>query len=415
MVDRLSTGLMFRLLGNQITDNQTRVFNLSKQINSQKKFATSYDDPVALIGAIGVQGRILQNDQGIRNRIQSQTELDAAEVSINGMNNILGRVKEITLAAANDTLGPSERQNYADELKTLVQSFTQYVNNKVGDVYIFSGQQGDLQTIRLQDNAPYNTAVYKHNQDDTKQRVVDGVTTSIDLYNALTAQASSARLESTVINPMASSTGNLDFEINDGNNNITSFSANISNGDDLSTIITKINTAFTTAGGAGSIAHESPAGYLKMDTALITGSAASEDAKIQVMKSSDSTLANQLYIKKQINRGQEAGVYNTFQALDNALRSSDTTAIRGLITNLEFNLGQVNTALSKVGLAVGQIDRLNSSSDDLDIKLQADLSEAQDIDFVKANLDMTNAQAALQTSIQTSSNFFNQTLSRFLS
>ncbi len=406
---------MFRLLGNQINTNQERVFQLSKQINSQKKFATAYDDPVAMIGAIGVQGRILQNDQGSRDLKQASTSLDAAEVSLNGMNNILSRVKEIVLAAANDTLGAEEKQNYADELKTLVQSFTQFANNKVGDIYIFSGQQGDLQTIRLQDNSPYNTAVYKHNQDNGKQRIIDEVATSIDLEDALTAQSSSARLESTVINPIAASSGNLDFEINDGNNNTISFTANISSGDDLSTIISKINTAFTAAGGSGSIAQEDPTGYLNMDTALVTGNAASANAMIQVMKTSDSTLANQLYIKKQINRGREAGVYNTFQALDNALRSNDSTAIRSLLTNVDFNLAQVSSALSKVGLSSAQIERLNSSSDDLDIKLQADLSQAQDIDFVKANLDMTNAQAALQTSIQTSSNFFNQTLSRFLS
>lgn len=406
---------MFHLLGRQISENQNKVMLLSKQLNSQKKFATAYDDPVALIGAIGVQGRILQNEQETRNRGQGNTELDAAEVSINGMNNILGRVKEIALSAANDTLGASERENYANELTTLVQSFTQFANNKVGNTYIFSGQQGDLQTIRLQSNAPYNTAVYKHNQDNGQQRIIDGITTSIDFQDALTAQASSAKLESTIINPIAASSGNLDFEINDGNDNVINFTANISSGDTLATIISKINTAFTTAGGVGSLAQESPAGYLKMDTALITGSTAAEAAKIQVMKTSDSTLANQLYIKKQINRGQEAGVYNTFQSLDNALRSSDTAALRSLLTDVEFNLGQMNTALSKVGLAIGQINRQNTASDDLDIKLQADLSESQDIDFVKANLDMTSAQAALQTSIQTSSNFFNQTLSRFLS
>ncbi len=406
---------MFHLLGRQISENQNKVMLLSKQLNSQKKFATAYDDPVAMIGTIGVQGRILQNEQETRNRGQGNTELDAAEVSINGMNNILGRVKEIALSAANDTLGDSERENYANELTTLVQSFTQFANNKVGNTYIFSGQQGDLQTIRLQNNAPYNTAVYKHNQDNGQQRIIDGITTSIDFQDVLTAQASSAKLESTVINPIAASSGNLDFEINDGNDNVINFTANISSGDTLATIISKINTAFTTAGGVGSLAQENPSGYLQMDTALITGNTAAEKAKIQVMKTSDSTLANQLYIKKQINRGQEAGVYNTFQALDDALRSSDTATLRSLLTNVEFNLGQMNTALSKVGLAIGQINRQNTASDDLDIKLQADLSESQDIDFVKANLDMTSAQAALQTSIQTSSNFFNQTLSRFLS
>lgn len=415
MVDRLSTSLMFNLLGRQITDNQQQIFKLSKTINSQKKFSTTYDDPVALIGAIGIQGRILQNDQSTRDRNQAQRELDASEVALTGMNNIMERIKEIGIAAANDTLSGTERTSFAEELKTLVDSFTQFANSKVGNTYIFSGQQSDLQTIRIQSASPYNTAVYKHNQDDTKQRYVDGVQSSVDLKDTLISQGSSARLESTVINPVASVSGALNFQINDGNDNLTSFTANISSGDDLSTVITKINTAFNTAGGLGSIAAEDPSGYLSMDTALITGNSTGQKAMIQVLKSSNSALANQLHIKKQINLGKEMGIYNTFEALDNALRTNDAPTIRSLLDNLEFNKDQVNEAISKVGLSVAQIERLNSASDDLDIKLQSDLSTAQDIDVVKANLDFSNAQAALETSIQTSANFFRQTLSRFLS
>ncbi len=174
MVDRLSTNLIFSLLGQNITDGQKTVIDLSKKINSGKKFTSPYDDPVGLIGAISTQGRILSNDQSTRDRIQSKSQLEGAEIALRSMHDITDRINELTVRAANDSASSDERNIIANELRSLISSFTQLTNTKVGDKYIFSGQQSDLQTIRLNDGANYNTAVYKHNQDNGKQRIIDG-------------------------------------------------------------------------------------------------------------------------------------------------------------------------------------------------------------------------------------------------
>ena len=53
------------------------------------------------------------------------------------------------------------------------------------------------------------------------------------------------------------------------------------------------------------------------------------------------------------------------------------------------------------------------ANDGKKIKFNEDLSAIQDIDFVAANLAYNNAQTSLQTALQSSSNYFSQTLRNF--
>ncbi len=413
MVERLSTSLIFSLLGRDISSSQKKIFDISKTINAGKKFTSAQDDPVGLIGAIATQGRILSNDQGVRDRAQAKTQLEAAEISLRSMNDIMDRITELTVRGANDSASQEERTIIRDEFKTLVSSIVQLANTKAGNKYIFSGQQSDLQTIRLQGD-DYGQAVFKHNQDNGKQRIIDGNQSSIDIKDVLIGNSQPAVLESQIVNPVPTVSGNLDFEINDGAGNKYNFSVSVSAGDDLNTIISAINTEFNNIGGVGSVAEENPNGYLRLDTSLITGSQNNKDAKIQVLASSTDELAGELYIKKQINYGKEPGLFETLQEISNSLDNNDGATIRSMIDRLSYNSASLNGLLSKVGLLSAQVDKFDSAAEDLDIKLQADLSEAQDIDLVEANVALSNAQAALQTAIRTSSNFFSQTLSRFL-
>lgn len=413
-MDRLSTNLIYNLLGNNVIGKQNEIFKLTKQINSGKKFTAPEDDPVGIIGSIDTQGRIKRNDQGIRDRNTLTTDLESQEVAISTINDITDRIHEIAIAGASDTIAANERLILKDELRSLGETIVQLVNSKNGDKYIFSGKQSDLQTLRLEDGGSFDQIVYKHNQDNGEERFVNNIRSSVSLKDALISNASSAVLTNNTINPIASTAGNLVFEINDGSSNVYNFTAAISSGDDLSTVISKINTAFTASGGTGSLATESPSGYLKLDTANITGSTASSSAKISLKSSSTKALTNEIGISKKDYFGKEMGLLKTISTLETALSSNDSSTIRNSLDTLKFNSIQLNSVRSDIGLLVAQAERLNTASDDLDIKLQSDLSIVQDIDMIDANIRLANSQSALQTAIQITSSFFSRSLSDFL-
>lgn len=414
MVDRLSTNLIYNLLGSNVIGKQNEIFKLSKQINSGKKFVSPDDDPVGIIGSIDTQGRIKKNDQSIRDRNTLIADLEAQEVAISTINDITDRVHEIAVAGASDTMSGNERRILRDELRSLGETIVQLVNSKNGDKYIFSGQQSNLQTLRLDDGASFGQVVYKHNQDNGQERLVNDIRASVSLKDALVNQASTAVLTNNKINPVASTAGDLVFEVNDGNDNVYNFTASIASGDDLSTVISKINTAFTGSGGSGSIATESPSGYLKLDTANITGNLANSSSKISLKSSSTKALTNELGVSTKDYFGKEKGLLQTLADLETALSNNDSTTIRNSLNILTFNSRQLNSVRSDIGLLVAQSERLNTASDDLDIKLQSDLSIVQDIDMIDANIQLANSQSALQTAIQITSSFFSRSLSDFL-
>jgi flagellar hook-associated protein 3 FlgL len=413
-VERLSTSLVFSLLSRQVAENQKDIVNLSKKINEGKNYVTTYDDPVGIINLVETGGRILENNQFNRVLDYSIQELESAETPLRAMNDLLTKVKEIALRAGNGSTSIDEKIIYKNELRTLGDSLVQLANSKVGDKYIFSGQQSNLQTLRLNAGAPFNSVIYKHNQDNEQERYIQQQQSSVNLKKELVGSSNSASMGNLLINPVTTVSGNLIFSINDGNDNITNFTASISAGDDLSDIISKINTAFTTAGGLGAIAQESPSGYLKFDTSLITGNTPNSKSMILIDKNSSTELTNELYLKKQKVHGTEMGIMHMLASLETALNSNDDSGIRNLLDNIDFNLRQINEKISSVGLLVSQSQMFQSASEDLNIKLQGDLSATQDLDMIEANIKLSDAQNALQTSIRTASTFFNYTLTNFI-
>lgn len=414
MVERVSTNLMYSLLSRNVINNQAQIFDLSEKMNTGKKFNSPSEDPVGIIGAVTTSGRILNNDQGIRNRTTAIADLEGQEVALTSLVALVDRVNEIAIRAGSDTLSADERILFRDEMRSLGETIVQVVNSKNGNKYLFSGEQSNVPTLRLNDGANFNTAVYKDNQDNGKERAVDGSPTSISLKDVLLTGADGAVLQNNVINPVATQTGDLDFQVNDGNGNVFNFTANIVSTDNLAGIITKINAAYTGAGGAGTVAQEAPAGYLRMDTDLIPGSAQSQEARISVLSSSDINVANEIGINRQDNFGRDTGLLNTLAALEAALTANDSAAIKDTIDNLAFNSKEINQRASRVGLLVGQAERFNASAVDLDLKLQSDLSIQQDLDLIDANAQFANLQVALQTSVRNSANFFSQSLADFI-
>lgn len=414
MIDRVSTNLLYSLSTRTIQKNQSDVYNLSNKINLGKKFTNPIDDPVGIIGATHVSGRILDNDQATRDRQTAISDLNAQEVALNNAVDLTDKIYEIAVAAGNDALSANERTLYRDEMRSIGESIVQIVNSKVGERFIFSGKQSNLQTLRLQDGASFDQAVYKHNQDNGEERQIEGAPTSVSLQDTLLGTADGAILTNRIINPVTSVASNLDFEIDDGNGNIINFTVNTNVGDNLPALIAAINGAYTAAGGPGSIAQESPNGYLEMNTNLITGNTPNSTARISVLSSSDTTLTNEIGINRQDNYGRELGLLRTLTDLENALLADDSATIRGLIYEIQFNLGELNTARSKVGLLVSQAERFNDASEDLNLKLQSDLSQQQDLDMVDATVRLNNLQIALQTSVQTTSNMFSLSLANFL-
>jgi flagellin-like hook-associated protein FlgL len=151
-----------------------------------------------------------------------------------------------------------------------------------------------------------------------------------------------------------------------------------------------------------------------MDTSLVTGNIANGLSRVSVKSSSSLSLTNELGIKRQDNYGIDQGLFKTLSDLETNLSANNSTAIRGLLSNLKFNSKQLNANISNLGLLTAQAERFTRAAEDMDIKLQDDLSRQQDLDVVEASLRYSNAQVSLQTAVRTASTFFSQSMADFI-
>ncbi len=414
MVERLSSAQIMKSLSNQIVTNQNRLINLSNKISIGKKFINSSEDPFAITKSLRSKGALTENQQFQRNQNLVLTELELADSSLQNIKDILDRFKEIAISGGNDTFSTDERAVLALEVRTLGEAMLQSANAKAGNKYIFSGNQSDVPTFSFTSGNAFNSTVYKNGLPDAGERITNGTTSSLNIFDVMMTQARGAAHSSNKINPTISTTGDLDFSIDDGNGTPINFTANITAGMNLATVITTINTAFTGAGGAGAVAEEAPAGYLKLNTELITGNLAGTQASINIQSSSNTTTVAELGLKIGLTKGKDAGILETITALENALNANDGLATRNAIGSLDSNLNELLNTLTRVGALSNKFDALDDNAKNEEIKLEQDLAIIEDLDFIKASSELASLQAALTSSVQTTSNLFSGNIFGFL-
>jgi len=416
MVDRISTKQIYTAFHQNIFDNQSYLIEASNKINTGIKFKNNYDNPRASSLSLDFEGQILNNDLVLKNRSNVQTELELAENSLAQMKDNMDKVKELILTAANASTDPSALDILKTEIRSIGQALMQLGNTKSGENYIFAGKQSNLVPFELLDpSQSFSQTIYKEGLDNSKQKDAENIQTSFDIKNVLLGTGSPALIQGVKVNPSISAPGgNLDLSVNDGAGGQKLFSVALSTGDNLTTIRNKINTAFTTAGGSGTIAQIDPPWQLQLNTSLITPNNFNNEAKIDILKTSNNAVLNDIGVSINSKTGEDIGSLQILDQVELALDQRDKDALRLLLEKVDDNNSKLLELRSKVGLTLNKLQNLNSINQNFDTLLQTGLSRVKDIDFIDTTSELNNAQARLSSSIETASNFFRSNLSNFL-
>ncbi|WP_150303519.1 flagellar hook-associated protein FlgL [Pseudomonas saliphila] len=141
---RISTIQAFNNGVQGMQNNYSNVTRTQEQISSGKRIMTPADDPVGSV-------RLLQLDQQAGKLEQYKGNLTAAnnslmqeEATLNSVNNILQRVREITLEAGNGALDKGGREALAQELAEREEELFGLMNSKnARGEYLFGGYKSD--------------------------------------------------------------------------------------------------------------------------------------------------------------------------------------------------------------------------------------------------------------------------------
>ena len=121
--------------------NQAKLNKTNNKLSSGKKISIPQDDPTGTIKAMGYRSNLKEIEQYLSNVDNAKTVLNATDVSLNQITNILQRVRELAVKAANGTFEQTSRDAIADEVTQLTDELVGIANTKVGSKYIFGGYE----------------------------------------------------------------------------------------------------------------------------------------------------------------------------------------------------------------------------------------------------------------------------------
>lgn len=410
---RISTSQKYSNAQNYLFMNQQSLFEDTQRMNLGKRRLTIYDDPLASLKSQQLTNTINRNTHLDEIRAASKSELEVAETSLSGIEDVLIKMKQDAVQGTNATMGSSERTALADQVRNQGLNIIQLLNSKIGNKYIFSGVNSDQATVTLQEGADFRSATYRGGATDLAERDVMGLQTSVNLTDLLTSEASSASTTGTNLNPVA--TGQLRLIVDNGSGSVIDTGDISFNGSNIATIVTRINTAFTTAGGTGAVARQYPTGYLNLDTSLITGNSANNNARITVKAGTTvGTALTSTGLSVGTYRGTDGSLLDSISKLEAGYRLNDTSIISSAQNDLDANISRILAKRTELGHLSQRVDNQASLEEAEKINLQVQRSDNDDIPTAEAINAITKAQNALNSSMDLTSKLFSQNIFDFL-
>ena len=168
MIGRMSS-LQFNQLGvSHILDAQERLAQLQEKIATGKRLARPSDDPVASAKIIALQTELAKIEVYQKNMASVTTSLSIEETALDSANELILRVRELTILGQNGTLAAADRQAIATEIDGLREQLISVANTQNADgEFIFAGSETsmpayDISGVFQGDNVVRNINISSH-------------------------------------------------------------------------------------------------------------------------------------------------------------------------------------------------------------------------------------------------------------
>lgn len=154
---RLTNNMVIRNFVRNVGITAGNVNKYQTQIQTGKSFQYASDAPVSAAKSIRYKSKIAQLEQNEKNIEDANELMKVTESALNSYNDILQRISELAVDAANGTRGDEEREAIATEINQLKSEIVSIANTKYNGRYIFSGFE--TEKTLLNDDGTYNMDV----------------------------------------------------------------------------------------------------------------------------------------------------------------------------------------------------------------------------------------------------------------
>lgn len=142
---RITDEMTYRMLVTNIQKNQRSIYDAQEKISSGRKISQPSDDPGGY-----ERVRLLHEDdanikQYAENTANVSEDLVQTENTLQNILNIFHRASELTIAAGDGTIDPTDRASMGEEINQMLNSLVGLANSTQGGYFLFGGLRTDTQ------------------------------------------------------------------------------------------------------------------------------------------------------------------------------------------------------------------------------------------------------------------------------
>jgi flagellar hook-associated protein 3 FlgL len=211
---KISTSFLFDRATDRMSTLQNQLATTQSQLSVSKQILSPSDAPEQAAVITRLQSQIDRQDSHSKMLKTSLNRYKAEETALRSANDLLIRLKELGVQAANDVLGPSERKAVGVEMQALRDQLVSLGNTQDDSGnYLFSGtrvrtaafgKDNQGQIIYQGDQTPTQipagverTVQYSRSGTDVFSRVVRSDQSSVGFFNALDQMISAVNSSNT--------------------------------------------------------------------------------------------------------------------------------------------------------------------------------------------------------------------------
>lgn len=387
---RISTLQAFNNGVSGLQRNYANVTRTQEQISTGNRILTPADDPVASVRLLQLDQQQSVLDQYNSNLTAAKNSLTQEEVTLNSVNTVLQRVRELAVQAGNGALDPEDRKSIASELREREDELLSLMNtrNARGE-YLFSGFQGKTQPfVRTGDGS------YRYDGDEGQRKLQIASSLSVPISDngksifenvtnaarlSVTKAASSALdISEPLVSDEVAFAGRGDITITfAASPNERNYTVSDANGQSL---------------GSGTL-EEAP----EAENKLVVGG-------VTVFVSGTPTAGETITLKE--DGGPKQGILDTVGALRQALEDPGTgngavrDAVGAALTNLDHGMVSVDAARGNIGARLNVIESTLTDNEDVALVNKAVQAELRELDYPEALSRLSMQSVVLQAAQQ---------------
>ncbi|MBI5797263.1 MAG: flagellar hook-associated protein FlgL [Planctomycetes bacterium] len=170
---RITQESLNRTTLSNINLNYKKIQGIQEKLSSGKQINRPSDDPSGTRKVLGLRAEELQVQQFLDNTETAKEQINYTSNTLESIQELLSKIKDLAIQAGNDTLGQSDRNIIANELDELLESVLQNANTDNNGRYIFSGTKTltSAFTATRDSNGNISSVSYNGNNEEIKYQI----------------------------------------------------------------------------------------------------------------------------------------------------------------------------------------------------------------------------------------------------